>query len=60
MTQRDLRWVGIDKTRLPRVLLGGDISEMEGIWSAEQAIHISGITVGFAAEELQGLNRATP
>jgi hypothetical protein len=52
MTQRELHWVGIEKTHLPRVLLGGDVGEMESIWSVDQSIYRTGITVGFEAEEL--------
>lgn len=60
MTQRKLRWIGIEKTRLPRLLLVGDVGEIGRIWNDEQSILRTGIAVGFEAEELRGLHRATP
>jgi len=60
MIEREMHWIGIDKIHLPRMLLGGHVGETERIWSVEPPIHRTGIIVGFKAEELQGLYRATP
>lgn len=60
MNRSDLRWVGIDKTQLPRLLLGRHIDVGESTWGVEHAIHLSGIAVGFQEEELLSLHGGTP
>lgn len=60
MNRRDLRWVGVDKTNLPRLLLGRRIDVSESSRGVEPAIHESGIAVGFQEEELLGAHGGTP